>query len=481
VLTSRRIDLPPYTFWESRAGSGPPVVLLHGLGGSSDWWRHNVDVLAERYLVSTVDLVGFGRNRFFLRNSKLPLRFDDIAALLARWIESSFDEPVHLVGNSMGGQIAIHLAASRPELVRSLILVDSTGIPFEITPGVHIANLALPYGWRSFFLILTRDLFRAGPTALSVAFARLLRDDVRPLMRTLTMPVLLIWGESDPLVPLTYARQMVAEMPNATLRVIPRAGHIPMWENPRAFNEALLSFLHDLGTTDGESAAAFSWGLSGWTNGIAHRAAGLRRDVVLIHGLGMSSAYFVNFARALFARGTNPIAPDLPGFGQSIDGPAAGPEEHAQILASWADTLSIRNATWIGHSFGCNAAVHLARTRPDIVSRVICIGPVWSPRAPSRLLGALLLDVFRERLALAPGVIRAYWRCGLARWFSTFLRYRDDLRIMPRDTVVMMAGERDPLVDRKAIPNLQSVPGAHACHFSNPEETAETVEGGRVP
>ncbi len=478
MLTSRRIDLPPYTFWESRAGSGAPVVLLHGLGGSSEWWRHNVDVLAERYLVSAIDLVGFGRNRFFLQKSRLPLRFDDIAALLARWIESSFVEPVHLVGNSMGGQIAIHLAASRPELVRSLILVDSTGIPFEIAPGAHIENLALPHGWRSFFLVLARDLFRAGPTALALAFARLLRDDVRPLMRTLTMPVLLIWGESDPLVPLTYARQMAEEMPNAMLRVIPRSGHVPMWENPRAFNEALLWFLDGLEVTDGKVAPAFSWGLSGWTNGIAHRAAGRRRDVVLIHGLGMSSAYFVNFARALYARGANPIAPDLPGFGQSIDGPPAGPEEHAQILAAWADALSIRNATWIGHSFGCNAAVHLARLRPDIVNRVLCLGPVWSPRSPSRLLIALLRDVFRERLALAAFVIRAYWRCGLGRWVATFLRYRADLREVPADPVVMIAGERDPLVDRNAIANLQPVLGAHACHFSNPEETAKKERAG---
>ena len=97
VGETRRIDLPPYSFWETRAGAGPPVVLIHGLGGSSDWWRRNIDVLAERYQVSAVDLVGFGRNRFFLRGSSLPLKFDEIAALLARWIESSFREPVHVV------------------------------------------------------------------------------------------------------------------------------------------------------------------------------------------------------------------------------------------------------------------------------------------------------------------------------------------------------------------------------------------------
>ena len=93
-----------------------------------------------------VDLVGFGRNRFFTRRSSLPLRFADTAALLSRWIESSFKEPVHVVGNSMGGQTAIHLAARRPDLVRSLTLVNSTGIPFELTPGPHVGNLLIPRG-----------------------------------------------------------------------------------------------------------------------------------------------------------------------------------------------------------------------------------------------------------------------------------------------------------------------------------------------
>jgi pimeloyl-ACP methyl ester carboxylesterase len=473
VSVTRRVDLPPFTFWETRAGSGTPLVLLHGLGGSSDWWRHNIDVLAERYLVSAVDLIGFGRNRFFLRRSNLPLRFDDIAALLARWIES-FNAPVHLAGNSLGGQIAIHLAASRPDLVRSLVLIDATGIPFEIAPGAHVENLAMPQGWRSFLLILTRDLFRAGPTAVAVAFARLLRDDARPLMRNLTMPVLLLWGEHDPLVPLTYAKQMLEVMPHAKLRVIPRAGHVPMWENPRDFNDALLTFLDEVEVIDGTAEAAFSWGLSGWTKGIAHRAAGRRRDVVLIHGLGMSSAYFGRFARALYARGAHPIAPDLPGFGESIDSPSAGAEEHAKILAEWADALSIRNATWIGHSLGNNAVAHLARMRPDIVQRAVCIGPLWSPQNPMRLLSALIADSFREPLALYHHIIRAYWRCGVGRWFATYRRYAADIRTAA-PPLEMLAGERDPLVDSKANTKLTVVPGAHACHFSHPEECAKAI------
>jgi pimeloyl-ACP methyl ester carboxylesterase len=233
------VDIPPFSFWVHESGSGTPVILIHGLGGSSDWWRHNVATLAREFRVIALDLIGFGRNRFFLRRSRLPLRFSEVASLLARWIESSIREPVHLVGNSMGGQVAIHVAASRPDLVRSLTLVNSSGIPFEIAPGQHLANLVVPRGAMSFATVLARDVFRAGPTAIAVAFSRLLRDDARPLLQKLGMPVLLLWGERDPLVPLVYAKQMHAMIPNSRLQVIPRAGHIPMWENPGAFNEAL--------------------------------------------------------------------------------------------------------------------------------------------------------------------------------------------------------------------------------------------------
>ena len=86
-MTHREVVLPPYRFWETRAGRGTPIVLLHGLGGSSDWFRYNIEVLAESHSVAAVDLVGFGRTR-----ARRPLVFEEIAALLARWIESSFDE-----------------------------------------------------------------------------------------------------------------------------------------------------------------------------------------------------------------------------------------------------------------------------------------------------------------------------------------------------------------------------------------------------
>src|SRR2546430_1775069 len=99
-----------------------PILLLHGLGGTSHWWRRNIEALASEHVVITVDLATRGE------------ALHDIAARIAQ----SLNEPVHVIGNSMGGHIALHLAASRPELVRSLVLVDATGIPFAFKPLAHV-------------------------------------------------------------------------------------------------------------------------------------------------------------------------------------------------------------------------------------------------------------------------------------------------------------------------------------------------------
>jgi pimeloyl-ACP methyl ester carboxylesterase len=315
---------------------------------------------------------------------------------------------------------------------------------------------------------------------VGLALARLLRDDVRPLLRTLRMPVLLLWGESDPLVPLEYAQRMRAEVPQAKLEIVPRAGHIPMWENPAVFNGKLLEFLHQV---DQESVPAggrpgFSWGLAGWTGGIAHREAGRRRDVVLLHGLGLASRYFEGFARALFERGWNPIAPDLPGFGKSANAPAMSPAEHAAVLAQWADTLGIREALWVGHSTGANVAGQVAAQRPDLVRASVWIGALWTDRRHPlpRFAWRLALDAFREPPRLYGEVLPAYWRAGLLRWWRTFRRDVDDVMagLHRPPHLLVLAGERDPLPDLAFLP-ATLLPGAHACLFSHPQETAEAV------
>jgi pimeloyl-ACP methyl ester carboxylesterase len=479
---ARPIAFPPYTLWETRAGSGTPVALVHGLSGSSRWWSRNVEGLAARHLVAAVDLVGFGRNRRFFGAPVVLPPFSEVTALLARWLET-FGEPVHLVGHSMGGQIAIRLAAERPDLVRSLVLVDAAGMPFHLDPRPHLRPLhSAPYGGPGIARVLVPDFLRAGPASVAVASTRVMRGDMREMMHALRVPTLLVWGENDPLVPLQYGRAMQQEIAGAKLVVIPRAAHVAMWDAPEEFNRALLEFL---GEVEGRAADVtaqprFSWGISGWTHigdaAMAHRQAGRRRDIVLVHGLGMSSAYFVRLAAELYAAGWNPIAPDLPGFGESVNAPGGGAAEHARQLAEWADGAGVREAVWVGHSIGCNAVAHLVRLRPDLVRESAYIGPLWTrSRYPKiRIMAHLALDALREPLALYRFILAAYWRTGIARWWQTARRFALDVACSPDLPAgsLLLAGIRDPIPDRACV-NVVHVPGAHACVFSHPRDVAQ--------
>jgi pimeloyl-ACP methyl ester carboxylesterase len=472
-----RLDFPPYALWETRTGSGSPVALVHGLSGSSRWWSKNIEALSAKHLVAAVDLAGFGRNRRYAVLPEIPPSFREQAALLARWLET-FGEPVHLIGHSMGGQLSIRVAAERPDLVRSLILVNSAGMPFRVDPRPHVRTLPHPpYGGPGIARVLVPDFLRAGPASVAVAGTRVILGDMRPMMRAVRAPALLIWGEGDPLVPVHYGEAMQREIEGARLVVIPGAAHVTMWDAPEEFNRLATGFLDEVETHRAARAEpAFNWGIAGWTAGVAHRQAGRRRDIVLIHGLGMSSAYLGRLARALFEDGWNPIAPDIPGFGESVNAPAGDVASHARLLASWADQLAIRDAVWVGHSIGCNSVAQLAALRPDLVQAAVMVGPLWTTRrfAQLRTFAMLALDALREPFALYRYVLPAYWRTGVARWWMTWRRFARDLPVAPPPAELYLAGTRDPIPDRTRV-SLREVPGAHACLFSHPRDVAQAI------
>jgi pimeloyl-ACP methyl ester carboxylesterase len=110
----------------------------------------------------------------------------------------------------------------------------------------HLRELVTVHGVRSVARLVAHDALRTGPLYLFRSLARILRDDARPLLDSILMPVLLVWGENDAFVPLMYARQMVELMPQARLVVLPQAGHVPMWDNPPAFNREVTAFLREV-------------------------------------------------------------------------------------------------------------------------------------------------------------------------------------------------------------------------------------------
>lgn len=221
-------------------GAGEPLVLIHGLSGSTRWWGKNIDVLAEHYCVYTVDLMGFGRSRsqrFVLHES---------AHLLIKWMDRLGIDRASLMGHSMGGYIAAHIAATIPARIRRLVLVDAAVFTMDyrtypqFAAGVLRGLMILPV---DFLPVLVTDALRAGPLTILKAARELLGAEPHHQLPALDTPTLVVWGDQDSVVPTTMGATLCKTLSNAQFALIPNAGHVPMWDQPEQFNRLVLDFL----------------------------------------------------------------------------------------------------------------------------------------------------------------------------------------------------------------------------------------------
>jgi pimeloyl-ACP methyl ester carboxylesterase len=233
-----------YRIHAFHTGEGNALILLHGLSGSARWWRNNVPALAEHFRTHTPDLVGFGHSRTWAAQPSIPM----MAELLQQWLDINEIERAHIIGHSMGGQIAIHIAAKWPDRVNKLVLVSAAGIPRELSVGAFtrlVAEIVPPRSWGkpTFLPRIAADALRAGPRSLLGAAHLLLRDDVRPLLAHIRAPSLLIWGRFDPLTPLATGEYLAQHIADSRLVVFENAAHMPMVDAPQRFNQEVLQFL----------------------------------------------------------------------------------------------------------------------------------------------------------------------------------------------------------------------------------------------
>lgn len=220
-------------------GRGDPLVLIHGLSGSGRWWRYNVPVLALRHRVYIVDLVGYGRSR---RQRALGMNGD--VHLLSSWMDAMNLNDVTLIGHSMGGHVALRLAAEQPERVQNLVLVCASGL---LKGSMLRLALRLPQaglrGRRSFLPRILLDSTRAGMPNLYRSGRGVLADDLQPHLAALKARTLVVWGERDVVIPPVLGQALTRAIPGATYLEIPGAGHVVMVDAPREFNRAVLGFL----------------------------------------------------------------------------------------------------------------------------------------------------------------------------------------------------------------------------------------------
>lgn len=229
----------PKIYYET-IGDGPPLILVHGLGGSRRWWRKNLDALAAHFTVYTVDLIGFGKSR-----DGHQFVLNEAADALHEWLNVMGLDHVTLIGHSMGGRIGAELAVDHPGSVERLVLIDSPVLPFGHGTvrqlwGMFEALLIAPL---DLLRVLIVDTLHTGPITTLKIGRELLHTDIAKKLAQLQLPTLIIWGDRDTIVPKRIGEELAAQLGQDRYVTLPGAGHVPMWERPEAFNRAVLGFL----------------------------------------------------------------------------------------------------------------------------------------------------------------------------------------------------------------------------------------------
>lgn len=242
-------------------GEGPPILFVHGLGGTGNVWHAQRQTLSRYFKVITMDLTGSGRSDKSKRTFSLEQWVDDIGGLID---QLQLDQAV-VVGHSMGTAIVQKFAAKYPLKTKAIILA---GALVELPPagkeaftkraetvekegmiGVADAILggALTAGTREGNPALTglvREMLLSNcPNAYAGHCRALIAGSAKADQANIKCPVLLVVGDQDPVTPLSLQRQIAHAIPHAKIRIVPNTAHLTMLECPGAFNQAVLEFL----------------------------------------------------------------------------------------------------------------------------------------------------------------------------------------------------------------------------------------------
>jgi pimeloyl-ACP methyl ester carboxylesterase len=249
------------------AGAGEPVVMLHGSGpGVSAManWQHNIGALSERFRVLAPDIVGFGVTK----------RPDDIVYSLRTWtdhvwafLDAHGIEKAAIVGNSLGGRIALQMATDRPDRITKMVLMGAPGVGMTPTEGLAALRAYQPSHnamrdlLRNYFAVdpamITDDLvtirYEASIADGAYEAYRAMFFDPRHAgselgineneVRAIATPILLVHGREDKVVPLQVSLKMLGLLPNADLHVFSACGHWTQIERADEFSTLVTDYL----------------------------------------------------------------------------------------------------------------------------------------------------------------------------------------------------------------------------------------------
>jgi pimeloyl-ACP methyl ester carboxylesterase len=244
-------------------GVGPPVVLVHGLGGSANGWVRVLQALGRDF--STVHAVDLPGNGFSPPPESGPLTFEQHLEVLHAFCRDVVKAPAFVVGNSLGGALSVVLAATHPEDVLALGLVAPAGGEMTRASMAELMD-TLDVRTTGDAVRLTRRLFHRAPLVAILFAPELKKTHATPAVRALRAhahvhrhippeviaavraPTLLLWGASEKLLPHEQLDWYRAHLPpGAQIEVVPGFGHVPQMERPRELVLRLHDFAEEIG------------------------------------------------------------------------------------------------------------------------------------------------------------------------------------------------------------------------------------------
>lgn len=248
-----------------RAGDGPPLIMLHGIGGNATQFQHQLAGLSDAWTVFSWDTPGYGGSGDPGDGWLMP----DYADVLAGWLDSLGVEHVSLLGQSWGGVLAQIFVGRYPERVRALVLSDTsmggrsqpdaarlaslnarlsaleTMTPAQMatarTPAVLGPNPTVAQ-----FREAETMMAQIRPSGYRQAAIALAEADARVAHASIAVPTLIMAGEHDQIIPPSTPAALQSAIAGAQLVTIPRVGHLSGQEDPETYNAALRSFLADV-------------------------------------------------------------------------------------------------------------------------------------------------------------------------------------------------------------------------------------------
>lgn len=255
-------------------GGGPPVILVHGFGGSMWQWEYQQAALAAHYRVITPDLLGSGLSD----KPDLAYTPDEMVAFFLGFMDALGIKKASLAGNSMGAGLVMAVAIAHPERVNRLVLIG--GLPRDVREKltgrltrravetsapiwlIRLGNwLAGRWVTEAVLKEIVHDHSRLTPAVIERSYRNRRRPGLIPPLMAMArnlprweegfalrigeirQPTLIIWGAEDEVFPPDVGRELQRLIPGAAFSLISQAGHMPQWEQPEAVNPLLITFL----------------------------------------------------------------------------------------------------------------------------------------------------------------------------------------------------------------------------------------------